>query len=176
MKRWIAIVLLPVFLVNTNGYYLVFLVNQQMVRKEMMAEIRRGVFHPDILLLRFVKPERDPAFKRIDRHEFTYNGRMYDIVREARCGNETLIYCLHDTREEGLLANYTLFLRNSGRSSRSAQDSALPAMLSAMVFQALTQDPPALMHDDGISVRYVTSSAPLHQRSTPPAPPPPETA
>ena len=163
-------------MVNTMGYYVVFLVNEHMIRSEMMTEIRRGVFHPDILLLRFTNPDANPGFKRIDGHEFTYNGRMYDIVRETRRGCETLIYCLHDTREEGLLANYTLFLRNNGRSGRPAHDRALPAMLSALVFQALTQDPLILTQSDGTTVRYSVGTVPLHQRSTPPAPPPPETA
>jgi hypothetical protein len=82
------------------GYYLLFEFDKHMARKEMKAQIRanRSAF----TVLKIGGREGDRTFRRIDRNEIEYKGRLYDVVREIKSGDDRIFVCLHDTREEGL--------------------------------------------------------------------------
>ena len=137
MKKIAALIVLILFMVNTMGFYIVFRYNQFVIRREMMAMIMHGEGSGKIVVLRIT--ENDKNFRRIDKEEFAYHGKMYDMVSEDTRGDTTIFYCLHDKKEEELVARYTLYLRHSGGSP--VKDNQVLAMLHSLISHALIQNP-----------------------------------
>jgi len=101
MKRVLSILVLVVFLAHFAGFYIYFFVQVKQVRKEMKARLR--TLPTDKLEL--VKlSSRDLNNARVDDHEIKINGKMYDIARIEKVGDNYFVYCLHDKGEDSLLA------------------------------------------------------------------------
>ena len=143
------------------GYYVVFKYNQYLVKKEMISRIRGGIFHPDIVLLKIFRPQEDSQFRRREKSEFTYYGRLYDIVVERKSGDTTLFYCLHDKKEETLLADFTLSLLRSGRSGSSHKDNPIHALLHNLITQALIQNRALPVKGQGIAFIFPVFQTPI---------------
>lgn len=158
------------------GYYVVFKCNQYLIKKEMYSQIRGGVFHPDVVRLKILHPEQDRQFRRTEKNEFTYLGRLYDIVVERRSGDTTLFYCLNDKKEETLLADYTLYLRFNGRSGSSQKDNPIHALLHNLISQALIQNPALPVVNNGLTFIFPVFQAPIIPVYLVHFAPPPETA
>jgi hypothetical protein len=151
LKKIAAIAVLFVFLVNTMGYFVVFKYNQYLVKQEMISRIRTGILHPDVVILKILHPEQNQQFRRIEKNEFTFCGRLYDIVVERKTGDTTIFYCLHDNKEESLIADFTLYLRNRGRSGSSQKDDPMHSLLHNLVTQALIQNRTLPDKDHGVT-------------------------
>ena len=142
-------------MVNAMGYLIVFRYNQYLVRQEMIARITCGAFPDKIILLKLLHPGKEKQFIRIEKTEFTYFGKLYDVVAEVKKGDTTLFYCLHDKKEEDLLTDYTLYLRRNGDSSR--KDNSILALLYNLVTQALIQNPSIPLQGQGIAFQFPVS-------------------
>jgi hypothetical protein len=104
LKKAAASFLLFIFLFNSMGYYFLFEVNRALVKREMTAQMQRsGV---KLSILRISDPVRNPDFKRLDKREFLYQGKMYDILKEVKKGAVSIFYCIHDEKEQKLLAGF----------------------------------------------------------------------
>ncbi|MEI6683571.1 MAG: hypothetical protein WCO44_13125 [Bacteroidota bacterium] len=156
MKKLAVIAVLILFLVNTIGCFIAFRFNQYRIQQEMVARIRCGTFQENIVILKILHPERESQFRRIKDSEFSYFGRMYDLVAERKNGDTTLFYCLQDTREDELLADYSRFLRRSGNSSH--KDNAMLALLYNLFTQALIQQPSPAVQGQGITFHFPAST------------------
>jgi hypothetical protein len=106
MKRLFAILLVALFLFNTLGYYFVFSYNRYLVRREMKIQVKAGLFKESTIILKILNPAFNADFRRVDKGEFIYKGKMYDIVTEKTSGNFTTFSCIHDKNEEKLLAGF----------------------------------------------------------------------
>ncbi len=61
--------------------------------------------HPvNLTILNITNADRNPDFRRIDKREIKYKGKLYDVVREISNGHTTVFYCLHDSKEENIFA------------------------------------------------------------------------
>ncbi len=104
LKKAVIYSILFIFLFNSMGYYFLFEMNRNIVRKEMQAAIREHSSKLKILTISDVPGSRD--FHRINANEFMYKGYMYDVLHEVKTGNKTVFICLHDTKESKLLADF----------------------------------------------------------------------
>ena len=154
MKKVVVIAVLFVVLVNTMGYFFIFKCNQYHIKKGMLSEISIGIFQPDIVILKILHPEKERQFLRIENNEFTYCGRLYDIVVERKSGDTTLFYCLHDKKEETLVSDFSLYLRFNGRSGSSSKDNPIHALLYNLITQALIQNATLPLHGEGITWQF----------------------
>jgi len=102
LKKVFAVSVLVLFLFNTLGYYFIFQIFKYKVRKEIEHVSYSG--SASFTVLQILNPSLDPDFKRIERKEFRYRGSLYDIIKEERSGDMTIFYCIHDKKEENLLA------------------------------------------------------------------------
>ncbi|MCX6268977.1 MAG: hypothetical protein NTW16_16755 [Bacteroidetes bacterium] len=161
MKKALIISVLLVFLFNIMGYYIVFSYSRYLVKKEMNTRIRAGGFHPDLILLKIVHPEKESQFRRREKNEFTFHGNLYDIVVERKSGDTTLFYCLHDKKEEALLANYSRCFRLKETSESSRKDNFILALLHNLISHALIQNTLLPVHNSGIAVVFPASLTPL---------------
>jgi len=160
-----------VFLVNTMGYYVLFRLRQMQIQHEMVEGIRHGLYHPSITRLEILHPERDRDFIRHGNREFTYQGKMYDIVVERRGGDTTFFYCLRDKKEENLLASLAVCLHQ--RNNRHRNDS-FPLLIYHLITQALPADQPDASKDPGIQYQFGDRQENLHSPFLVRFAPPPE--
>ena len=143
-------------MVNTMGYLVIFKYNQYLIQHEMIARIRCGAFHDKITILRIYHPELKKQFRRVEKTEFTWFGKLYDVVAEGKSGDTTIYYCLHDKKEEDLLADYALYLRRNGDTSR--RDHSILAMLYNLITQALIQQPSLAGQGQGTEFHFPVSN------------------
>ena len=176
MKKTVVIAVLFVFLVNTMGYYFVFTCNQYLAKKEMFSRIKGGDFHPDLVLLKIFHPEKERRFRRMEKNEFTYYGRLYDIVVERKSGDTTLFFCLHDKKEEAVIADFTNWLRYSGRSGSTSKDNPIHALLQNLITQALVQNTALPIQGQGIGFNFPVFQSPIFPVYLVHFAPPPEIA
>ena len=85
------------------GYYVIFEVSKHVFRNEMQTKIQQP--SSQLTMLKIVNVDGDREFQRIDKKEFRFKGRLYDIVREIKTGETTLFICLHDKKESNLFAS-----------------------------------------------------------------------
>ena len=121
MRILIAILLLLV-LFQAEAYLVIFEIQQYQVRREIKQRIKAGVPEDELVLLEIPAAlEENPGatFQRINGHEFRYQGTMYDVIRQERCGKVTRYYCINDEKETRLFANLdNLVHRQMDRDSR----------------------------------------------------------
>ncbi len=106
VKKTLAIFLLGLFLFNTSGYYIVFKWNQAIVRSGMREMINSGSFGNDYTIIRICNPLLTKGFRKVNKDEFLYQGRMYDILQEMHTGDTTIYYCINDKKEEKLVSQF----------------------------------------------------------------------
>src|SRR5512145_2319928 len=102
MRRISSISLLFVLIFQGAGHFFVFKIQQHEIRREMKRRIKAGVPETELVLFKILDQKPDPAFQRVDAHEFRFDGKMYDIVRRESHGDTTWYYCLSDELETQL--------------------------------------------------------------------------
>lgn len=97
-----AYILLFFFLFNSVGYYFIFELYKYHVKKELQTVAAKG--SADLTILMITDPDHDREFQRIEKKEIRFKGFLYDVIKEVQSGRTTLFYCIHDRKEENLLA------------------------------------------------------------------------
>jgi len=102
LKKTLPYLLLFLFLFNSLGYYFIFELYKYHVKKEMQTRTSMASLALTILKISDVKD--DHGFQRIENKEIRYKGSLYDVIKEVQLGRTTIFYCIHDKKEEILLA------------------------------------------------------------------------
>ena len=101
VKRAYAILMLAILLVNGTGFYAYYIIQLRQIRAEMRQALKLRPDHElDVIALTVA------TFKEalVEEDEMKVNGRMYDIARVEKSGNLIRVYCLHDEKEDDLIA------------------------------------------------------------------------
>jgi hypothetical protein len=101
MKRFPALLILAILVVNAAGFYIYFVIQLNQIRSEMIHTLK---FLPDdqLTILKLAKEEYEDS--RVDEHEVKVNGKMYDIARIEVKGDTLIIAAMHDEKEDNLMA------------------------------------------------------------------------
>ena len=154
MKKSFSILLLGIFLFNTMGYYFVFKVNQSILRFEIRGMINSG-FHKEMcILVKIDRPESNPDFKKLDHNEFSYCGRLYDIVSESVKGNTTWYYCINDKQEERLIAGFEKIQNLNLGPGSSGKAKQTQALLYHLITIALLKEPIVFTYPQPLEVVF----------------------
>ena len=102
LRKTLAYLLLFLFLFNSLGYYFIFELYKYHVKKEMQVQATKD--SEVVTILKIAEAEHDPAFQRVEKKEIRYKGSLYDVIKEVQVGRTTIFYCIHDKKEEILLA------------------------------------------------------------------------
>jgi hypothetical protein len=96
-----AILLLLILVVNASGFYVYYIIQLHRIHIEMRKALQ---LRPDNELEVLVLTQREFEDARVEEHEVKVHGKMYDIARIKSEGDKVKIYCLHDEKEDDLLA------------------------------------------------------------------------
>jgi hypothetical protein len=176
MKKVLAALILIVFMFNIMGYYFVFSYNQYLVRREMKSQIRAGYFEESLFVLNIINPSLNPDFKRIDKGEFRYKGKLYDIISEKNSGNMTTFHCINDKNEEKLLAGFHHYFELASTQNNPAKARHAQALLYHVIKLALTESLLIKPPQKTIELSFIIPLYPLSSIFHSPASPPPKFA
>jgi hypothetical protein len=104
-KKSLTFLLLIILLLPILGSYISFNLRQIANKKELKRKIKRGL--PDSELISMVlTPEilNSKSFEWHNSHEFRLNGRMYDIIKTYKKGNQTEYKVVWDNEESELFS------------------------------------------------------------------------
>jgi hypothetical protein len=107
MKRIVSFVLLLLFLYNFIGYFPVFEIMQQKIKADVEKEIKTNLRNRKLEVLRIPRSVyQNPGknFHRVNEHEISWNGNLYDIVKQEVSSDTIIIYAVHDKAEENLFS------------------------------------------------------------------------
>jgi Fic family protein len=93
--------MLVILLVNGTGFYIYYIIQLQSIKAEMRQALKRRPDH-ELEILTLTQRQFEDAL--VEEDEIRVAGKMYDIARIERSGDDLRIYCLHDEKEENLLA------------------------------------------------------------------------
>jgi hypothetical protein len=176
MKRVFAVLVTLLFLFNMMGYYFVFSYNQYLVRNEMKHLIKAGYFEDSYIVLKIVNPFLNPDFKRVDKGEFLYKNKLYDIVSESRTGNLTTFRCINDKNEEKLLTGFHHYFELACTQNNPVKARYAVALLYHVIKLALVENHLNPFPGVPIEISFINPICSLSSVFYPPAPPPPKSA
>ena len=128
------------FIYNTMGYYFVFKIAQFDVRAEMKSAIKRNIPMKDLEVITIpatANGSNDSQTRFIDDNELIYQGKLYDIVKRELSGNNIIVYCINDKKEEVLLENLYAKLTRENDITKNMNDKSghiLTSMIKDVVF------------------------------------------
>ena len=106
MRKYIALLIVSVFLFNTGGYYLYFSILQYNAQQEIAQEIRKGLQEKDLTLIMLPLNHQEDISWIKHSKEFRYKGEMYDVVKIKVLNHTKMYYCLNDSKEKQLIAGF----------------------------------------------------------------------
>jgi hypothetical protein len=104
VKKISAFVLLVIFLNNTIGYYLYFMLRFEQVKEEAIRKIRSNVVDGQTVRLSFLKNEKIDW--RDGKKEISFKGNLYDVIRHYETEKHAVYICISDDAELELLKNH----------------------------------------------------------------------
>ena len=119
LKRITAIILLLIFAYNVMGGYMLIIIQRHQVRREMVREIKKGISLSELTSITMTsKNKKDFDWK--DKHEFKFEGVMYDVVSIENVNHETTIYhCISDHEEMKLLTELEAQKNKDSKNNRN---------------------------------------------------------
>jgi hypothetical protein len=91
-----------VFLMNEVGTYVSFIIQRQVIQSEMKYARMDFLDNSQLTAIKVSASAAKGTLQWEDDHEFRYQGKMYDVVRQEPEGDNTIFYCFNDSKEDVL--------------------------------------------------------------------------
>ena len=109
------------------GYFPVFVFQQNLAKKEIRQRIKQSVPEEELSIIIIDECNRS-EINWIDKNEFTFGDKMYDVVRiEKDSDGKTYYFCINDKQEKKLFANLEKHIQNNfeGNSQKERNNNSL---------------------------------------------------
>lgn len=139
MRRLLSIFLISALLFNIFGYFFTFRIIQKGYKKQFRKHISSNANEENTEILVIsdaVIQQRNSPFKWMEEDEFRYYGKMYDIVKSEKKGDQNIFYCVNDKNEEKLMARFENYLKHHTDSNLPFQQKS-HHLLSQIIKQAV---------------------------------------
>lgn len=131
LSKIFSIVLIISIFMNTSGYVFVFSFSQKIIKKEIKQLLKKSLPDEQVEFLKI--KIGDPNYRKIEKNEFIYNNKLYDII-ELRIKNGFMyIRCINDQKEEQLFKNLDDLI-SSNFKTEGARGNILNKLYSMMLF------------------------------------------
>ena len=103
-KAIIPILLSLLLLASSSSLFLTFIIKHAIIRNEIKDRIKSGLPKTSLTLIKKYneKGRKNLLLKWFRENEFSFNGKMYDVVTEEKHGDTIWYYCLMDEKESSL--------------------------------------------------------------------------
>lgn len=132
MKKIFSIFLVLSFLFNAAGYLLIFLILQSSLKENAAERIIAGDKNSSITMVVLAEKEFKEGvseLKFFDENEFSFKGKMYDIIKKENRNDSVYFYCLADLEEDDLNLAFSKNGTSEERGNGSAENSMLKNIL-----------------------------------------------
>lgn len=120
------------------GYYAAFLIKRTQLRNEMKSFIKSEAGAESLRKLVIPLDYYASSVNFIEDNEFIYKGELYDLVRKETSGNNIIIFCINDKKEQALLNNAKEhFSRNHDQKNSTNKSSSV---LKNIIKEALPEN------------------------------------
>ncbi len=172
MKRIFALVLTTTFAFNILGIFFLLEIQQIRIRHEITQQIKQGIPTGKLFKITITADNEHLLCWKKDK-EFSYEGILYDVVKEI-ISNETTIeyYCLTDTQETLLFSKLDDQLKKNSEHSKNSNKplSAVIKLLTNLYYHPLKNSIPNLLSRSGFTRCELTNTyiSPFLAISSPP--------
>ncbi|MDP4281531.1 MAG: hypothetical protein Q8867_05205 [Bacteroidota bacterium] len=173
IRKSLSLLCIAVFLYNLCGYYFIFLSEQNNLRDEMECEIHSGKIRSHAEIIVISDPGKNPDFRWIDKNEFIFKNHLYDIVSIKVSGQDLIITCINDNKEEKLISDYshnTNLLSENSTPARSHHSQVLSQLIITSALLSETSGSYSLQSSDFKFNEYISQFS--YYNVTPLTPPP----
>lgn len=115
VRRLISIFIVVLLMFNISGYYFAFQMVYTGYKKQFRKQISSHSNNENTEVLVISDSEirqHNSPFKWTEEDEFRYHGKMYDIVKCEKQGDNNIFYCVNDKNEEKLLARFEDYMKH----------------------------------------------------------------
>lgn len=111
------------------GYFIVFKAMQYEVKSEIKAQIIEGIDPLKLVSITINKAEQRNIEWFDEGNEMLYNNKLYDIVRSTENKSSTTYYCISDTEETELIANFDNHINENLIANKALKNESLIKLL-----------------------------------------------
>lgn len=120
LKNATVILLLVIFSFNLGGSYAILQIQKHQIRREIKREIRAGISENDLIKIEVTSENKEKLIWK-DSKEFSFKGKMYDVVRSEKIDENTKVYhCILDSQETKLIAQYNKELQKKHKNKKNS--------------------------------------------------------
>lgn len=105
MRSFLSISLVTLLLLNLFGFYFIFMIRQDDIRKEM-SELVKQERSQNVQFISFSKYDFDKIVWEQQGKEIRFKGRLYDVTGIEISPNEIKLYVEEDARETDLISDF----------------------------------------------------------------------
>jgi len=174
MRKIFSIIFAGVILFNICGDFFLFRFRQYLAKTEMKEWIQTGSVSPASILLQITNPETNPDFKWTEPGEFSYKGKLYDVVSESVTGNQHNFTCLYDKSEEALINNYTACQVLASRLGSQDKSRHQQVLMHLLIKQALVRTHVIICPSITQQIGFPVACTVFKSLQVPPDSPPPK--
>ncbi len=110
MKKFISYLLILGILFNTLGNLIVLKSMHYNIYKDIRTTYINNIPNHNLVKITVAKDAKN-SIRFIEKDEFIYKDKMYDIVRTETNQNSVIYYCLNDTKDENLYSSLNTEVR-----------------------------------------------------------------
>ena len=134
MKKFLIILLSLLLLFNSFGYVLVYFEVKKSLKEEAFEKMKDYISEDELDII--VLNKKDLAYNTNECHflgenEIKYKGKMYDIYRKCETGNEVILYCINDEKENVVEKIFSSYIEDLN--SKSSEQPAARNLLNTKI-------------------------------------------
>ena len=154
LKKSLFIGVLMLFLFNIGGYYIWFSYLKFTIQKDIRREIRSELPEKELTLISVPVNDESLLIWIKPGKEFTFGGKMYDVVKAKIVGDKKLYYCIDDVKEKKLLTAFSKVNEPCQKARRMLNNFHYQFVIQALTFAYIIE---TSGHDYIMTVSELTS-------------------
>jgi hypothetical protein len=128
LKRLTAILFLTLILIYSLGYVVIFKLSEFHIKQDMKVLIKKYVPNQKLLCITIDNANAKQLSWHENGKEFSYQGKMYDVVRTETSVGSVAYYCLTDEKETELMASLDKYFNDNTTAGAAQKHSTTPVM------------------------------------------------
>jgi hypothetical protein len=125
LKKPFSVLLLAAVIFNMTGFFIVFKIEQSIVRKNIKRQIKAGVPNSELHSFSMSMSDYDNLEWVKAEKEFKINNSMYDVVKSSKFKDSITLFCINDKQEEELFERLDQAVQNQMERESNAPNSPL---------------------------------------------------
>ncbi|HPS64230.1 MAG TPA: hypothetical protein PK447_01495 [Ignavibacteria bacterium] len=133
LKRFNAVILITMLIMNSAGYTLVYFQLKYVFRQEAFNKIENYLNDDELTYVKISYDDIENSkngFERINDDEFVYNGNIYDVAKMTYHSDGILILCYEDESETKLEELFKDYLSDILKNKTSLASSLLNQLIN----------------------------------------------